>query len=485
MLFGRLGDALEQLGGIDVHVPTGLVAVDQVVREDVDFHFLGFLDLNFEWHLGAHKLDGRAHAGKEGHVLDDDGRVLETIPTCRASADAADGVLDSHDAMVVAVDVRLGGKHLAQHAKTEVAHVAARLVDGVDVVLRRQLTRCHQVANDLAQVGINALVDLKAQVQAHAEQEVRAKGLDGILVRIGLVGNVHVDEPVCLGALGMLVQDGVEHVAVEREWVGAVGEKYQIVGEHGVGLVIAQAIELVDVLGDGQQNRLRALDGGAAAPHIHKAKQQRGQKDHDVAAVKEHGEARSEEAQLNGTKEQGEDAGTQLVLEDAGDVARQKRRGHEHGHGNGEAIGALHAFGVLEQQHDEDAADPHDVVDERNIELALGVAGVVDAQMRHKVETRGLGYQRERAGDERLRGDDGRYGRKHDGKGAQGLGKHHIERVDDVHREHLGIGVVGEQTSALTQIVKDKGHLYERPGCIDVGLAHMTHVRIERLGAGR
>ena len=71
--------------------------------------------------------------------------------------------------MVVAVDVRLGGKHLAQHAKTEVAHVAARLVDGVGVVLRRQLTRCHQVANDLAQVGINALVDLKAQVQAHAE----------------------------------------------------------------------------------------------------------------------------------------------------------------------------------------------------------------------------------------------------------------------------------------------------------------------------
>ena len=353
------------------------------------------------------------------------------------------------------------------------------------MVLRRQLTRCHQVANDLAQVGINALVDLKAQVQAHAEQEVRAKGLNGVFVRIGLVGNVHVDEPVCLGALGMLVQDGVEHVAVERERVGAVGEEHQIVGEHGIGLVIAQAIELVDVLGDGQQNRLRALDGGAAAPHIHKAKQQRGQEDHDVAAVKEHGEARSEEAQLNGTKEQGEDAGTQLVLEDAGDVARQKRRGHEHGHGNGEAVGALHALGVLEQQHDEDAADPHDVVDERNIELALGVAGVVDAQVRHKVETRGLRNQRERAGDERLRGDDRRYGRKHDGKGAQGLGKHHIERVDDIHREHLGVGVIGEQPSSLTKVVKDKCGLYERPGCIDVGLAHMTHVRVERLGTGR
>lgn len=57
---------------------------------------------------------------------------------------------------------------------------------------------------------------------------------------------------------------------------------------------------------------------------------------------------------------------------------------------------------ALEQQHDEDAADPHDVIDERNIELALGVAGVVDAQVRHKVEARCLGYQRERAGDERL-----------------------------------------------------------------------------------
>ena len=200
----------------------------------------------------------------------------------------------------------------------------------------------------------------------------------------------------------MLVQDGIEHVAVERERVGTVGEEHQVVGEHGVGLVVTQAVELIDVLGDGQQNRLRALDGGAAAPHVHKAEQECGQEDHNVAAVKEHGEARSEEAQLNGTKQQGEDAGAQLVLEDAGDVACQKRRGHEHGHGNGEAVGALHALGVLEQQHDEDAADPHDVVDEWNIELTLGVAGVVDAQVRHEIETGCLGYQRERAGDERL-----------------------------------------------------------------------------------
>ena len=303
-------------------------------------------------------------------------------------------------------------------------------------------------------------------------------------MRIGLIGNVHVDEPVCLGALGMLVQDGIEHIAVERERVGTVGEEHQVVGEHGVGLVVTQAVELIDVLGDGQQNRLRALDGGAATPHIHKAKQQCGQEDHHIAAVKEHGEARGEKAQLNGAEEQGEDAGAQLVLENVGDIARQKRGGHKHGHGNGEAVGTLHALGVLEQQHDEDAADPHDVIDERNIELALGVAGVVDAQVRHKVEARCLGYQRERAGDERLRGDDGRHGRKHDGKGAQGLGKHHVERVDDIHREHLGVGVIGEQPGSLTQIVKDEGRLNKRPGCIDVCLAHVAHVRVERLGTG-
>ena len=214
-------------------------------------------------------------------------------------------------------------------------------------------------------------------------------------MRIGLVGDMHVNEPIRLGALGMFIQDGIEHVAVERERIGAVGEKYQIVSEHGIGLVIAQAIELVDVLGDGQQDSLRALDGGAATPHIHKAEQQCGQEDHDVAAVKEHGEARGEEAQLNGTEEQGEDAGAQLVLENASDIARQKRGGHKHGHGNGEAVGAFHALGVLEQQHDEDTADPHDVIDERNIELTLGVAGVVDAQVRHKVEARCLRNQRE------------------------------------------------------------------------------------------
>ena len=150
LLFGRICDALEQLSGIDVHILTGFVAVDQVVREDVDFHFFGLFDLNLERHLGAHELNGRAHAGKQRHVLDDDGRVLETVPACRASAGAADGVLDGHHAVVIAVDVRFGGEHLAQHTKTEVAHVAARLVDRVGVMLRRQLTRCHQVANDLA-----------------------------------------------------------------------------------------------------------------------------------------------------------------------------------------------------------------------------------------------------------------------------------------------------------------------------------------------
>ena len=51
LLLGRIGDALEQLGGIDVHTLAGLVAVDQVVREDIDFHFLGLFDLNLERHL--------------------------------------------------------------------------------------------------------------------------------------------------------------------------------------------------------------------------------------------------------------------------------------------------------------------------------------------------------------------------------------------------------------------------------------------------
>ena len=70
-------------------------------------------------------------------------------------------------------------------------------------------------------------------------------------MRIGLVGDMHVNEPIRLGALGMFIQDGIEHVAVERERIGAVGEKHQVVGEHGIGLVVAQTVELIDVLGDG------------------------------------------------------------------------------------------------------------------------------------------------------------------------------------------------------------------------------------------
>ena len=67
LLFGRIGDAPEQLGGVDVHVPTGFVAVAKLVREDTDIHFLGFLDLNFELELLASSAAPPIMAGRISH----------------------------------------------------------------------------------------------------------------------------------------------------------------------------------------------------------------------------------------------------------------------------------------------------------------------------------------------------------------------------------------------------------------------------------
>ncbi len=84
-----------------------------------------------------------------------------------------------------------------------------------------------------------------------------------------------------------------------------------------------RTVSLVDVLGGAAGYKIVCVRS-MAVPRRHTYVRAEGRCGQEVivAAVKEHGEAQSEEAQLNGAKEQGKDAGAQLVLEDAGDSYR-------------------------------------------------------------------------------------------------------------------------------------------------------------------
>ena len=161
----------------------------------------------------------------------------------------------------------------------------------------------------------------------------------------------------------------------------------------------------------------------------------------------------------------------------------QHCRAH-HGQGNGQAVRGLHVRRVLEQQHHDDAAHEHDVVDHGDVELALGLGRIEDLHMRHEVQAAGLGHQRECAGDERLRGDDGRDGGKADGKGAQTRGEHLVEGVEVGDTHELRVAGVVDKPRALAHVGQQQAALNERPGGIDVAAAHMAHVGIERLGTG-
>ena len=79
-----------------------------------------------------------------------------------------------------------------------------------------------------------------------------------------LIGDLDVQEVVGLGALGALVQDGVEHVAVELVEGRVVGEEDEVVCQKRVVLVVGEVEELVEVLVNGQVDRLGALDGRGA-----------------------------------------------------------------------------------------------------------------------------------------------------------------------------------------------------------------------------
>ena len=107
-----------------------------------------------------------------------------------------------------------------------------------------------------------------------------------------------------------------------------------------------------------------------------------------------------------------------------------------------------------------------------------------EAMIAAKVESSRLGDDGVGAGDERLGGDDRGKGGEQNGEDADLLGEHLEERVEVGDRDEVHVALVGDDPGTLAEVVEDEADLHERPGGVDVGLAHVAHVRVERLGAG-
>ena len=396
-----------------------------------------------------------------------------------------DCVLHHHDVIVAAREGGLRGKRLVQDAEAEVAHSTRVLVDRVVVVLLCELMVLDKVADDLAQERIDTLVHAEAEAQLDLEDEVGAEAVDRVLERVRLVCDRDVQEPVGTGTLRALVEDRVEDVAVELVRRGVVRQEHEVVCRVVVGGVVPELCKLADVVLDGKVDGLRALDGGATAPDEHDKEDQRCHEHGEVAAMHELRQAREEECGLEDTEEHEEDDRADTLVAHLRQVRVQQDRCHEHRQGNCQAVGCFHVRRGLEEQYDEDAGDPHDVVDQRNVELALRLGRIGDLHVRQEVQPDCLGDDGVGAGDERLGGDDGGKGRKDDGEGTPDLRKHLEERVHVRHRKKRRVGPVCKDPGALAKVVQDQAALHEWPGSIDVRLADVSHIGVEGLGAGR
>ena len=224
---------------------------------------------------------------------------------------------------------------------------------------------------------------------------------------------------------------------------------------------------------------------GAAVPDDHNEKQHQRQQDGDIAAVHELAEGGDKEDRFDRAEDEQHEHGENGLAPQLEQIHRQQQRRHQHRQRDGKTVGRFDPRAGAEVQHDEAAADPEQVVDLADIELTLGVGGIADLEMRQQVEQDRLGHERVRPGDQRLGGDD-RGGRaEHDGKGTQRFGQHEEEGVEILDGVERAVAAALQDPGALSEIVEDKAQLDEGPGEIDVFLADVTHVGIQRLRARR
>ena len=243
-----------------------------------------------------------------GHLLDDDIGGVQTVPCGFGACQTADKILGFQNCFIQAPQLGLVGNQLVDDAEFEGTH-GVLFVNGVLLVLNGQLTACLQVTDDLAQVSVDALVALEADVHADAEDEVGAKGFHIVFQCVGLLGDVDADEPIGFSALGVTVQNGVENVAVDGGLLVSGFQIHQIVAVQGQLGVIAQLLQLIDVVLHGQMVIELSFQLCAPMPDIHECQQNAGEDDGDIAPMGEFSQAGGKEHRFDHAEDHQNDHG--------------------------------------------------------------------------------------------------------------------------------------------------------------------------------
>ena len=394
-----------------------------------------------------------------------------------------DRILEVQQQLIEIRQLGLGRDGLVDDAELEGAD-RGLAVDRVLLVLHGQLAPLLEILHDLPQIDVHALGALEAQVQPDAEDAVRAVGLELIVHGVRLVEHMDGDKPVGLRALGVLVEDRIEDIAVHELRVRLVVEVDQVVREQGELRVLMQRDKARHMLADAQARAVLALELCPSVPDHHQREQHQREQHRDIAAMGKLAEARDKEDRLDPAESGEHRPGERRLPPQPPQIDRKQQRRHQHRDRDGEAVGRLHPRTGTEIQHHQRAADPEHRVDRADVELALGVRGVADLQVRQQVQQDRLRHQGVGAGDQRLGGDDRGRRAEQDRKGPQQRRQHQEEGVEVLHDPERRIAPALQNPGPLAEVVEDQAELDEGPAEIDVLPPDMAHVRVERFRAG-
>ena len=164
------------------------------------------------------------------------------------------------------------------------------------------------------------------------------------------------------------------------------------------------------------------------------------------------------------------------------DESVEDQRRDQHRRRDGDAVRRRQVARRAERDHEADAAEHQQPVDERDVDLAdVPLGRVQDRQARQVVELHRLHGEREGARDQRLRGDHGRHRRQDRQRRDRPVGSHLVERdaVADLVAVPLG------DQRRLAEVVEHETGQHERvPGDRDRLAPEVPHVGVQRLATG-
>lgn len=179
----------------------------------------------------------RLHLDKERNILDDQGRILQSVPPVRCACEMADRIFQRYRRPFKGTDIAFRNQKLSDHTELKGPH-DARLIDGIPALLRRQLPALYHLVHDLPQVDIHPLIFPKAQPELHTEHVIRPHAVHAVFPGIGLIRDGNAHKPVCIGTLWLLVKDGIQNISVQLIFVAVLCDEDQIVGQQLLGTVI-------------------------------------------------------------------------------------------------------------------------------------------------------------------------------------------------------------------------------------------------------